>query len=45
MRGEYLLISGEIIEDEPIDDGCFANGLVAKEDNFTFHSRGRALHF
>jgi hypothetical protein len=41
----YLLVAGEIIEDEPIDDWCFADGLVAQQDHFTFHSRARALHF
>ena len=45
MKRGYLLISGEIIEDEPIDYRCFTDGLVTKEDDFTFHSGAWALHF
>jgi hypothetical protein len=30
----YLFIAGEVVEDEPVDDGCLADRLVSEEDDF-----------
>ena len=38
-----MVFAVKCIEDETIDDRCFADGLIAEEDEFVFGERGAKL--
>ena len=37
--GPYLLVAGEVVEDEAVDDGRLAHRLVAQQHDLAFHRR------
>jgi hypothetical protein len=34
-----LLVAGEVVEYEAVDDGCFSHGLVAQQDDLALDGR------